>query len=51
MPRVKFVSIKLEMFESFCALSAVPRIGEQNAADIPKECGNHGQEVPPKGYP
>jgi hypothetical protein len=46
-PGLELVGIEMELLEGFGALVAVPGIGEKNAADIPEDGANFGQEIPP----
>ena len=37
MPRMKFFFVQMKVFKRSHALSVVPRIGEQNSSNIPKD--------------
>jgi hypothetical protein len=45
---LEFDVIEIELFEGLLALLVVPRVAEQDAADIPEKSGDFGQEDPPE---
>src|SRR5579859_8260410 len=47
MARLEFAGVELKLLQGFGALVMVPGVGEQHAADVPKNGANRWQSVSP----